>query len=259
MNKLKIKGKKGDIIKSIIPFRTICALSETKGMAISMKKNSGLIKIVATLCVIGLVFFLLNAFGLTDKLTDVKTMQAWFQSLGIWGYLAYILVYIVVAVFMLPASALTIIGGIAFGSIAGGLLSVTGATIGGTVAFIIARYVARDTILEKFCSNPIFKKIEEGAAKNGTNFLILTRLVPLFPYNVQNYAYGVTSINVFTFALVSFITMTPGSFIYAFLAGEIATNGFSIVLLVQFTIAGIVLFFISLIPNYFAKKKGIDI
>ncbi len=223
------------------------------------KKKNGLLKIGIAVAVIGVGIFLANYFGLVDFLTNIEAMQTWFNGLGLIGYVVYLLLYIVVAVFMIPASIFTIAGGIVFGSIAGGVLSVLGGTLGATVAFIVAKYIARDSIEAKFKDNPLFKKIDNGVKENGTSFLILTRLVPIFPYNVQNYAYGCTSMNVVTFALVSFITMAPGAFIYAFMAGEIVTNGVSVKLLVQFAIAGIILFLISLIPKAIAKKKGIKI
>jgi len=159
----------------------------------------------------------------------------------------------------LPASAVTIVAGITFGSVLGGVLALVSATIGACVAFLIAKYVARDTIIAKFGKNPLFKRIEEGVEQNGASFLILTRLVPVFPYNIQNYAYGLTSMKLSTFALVSFITMAPGAFIYAYIAGEIVAHGVSLRLLLQFTVAGLVLFGVSLIPKYIAKKKGITI
>jgi uncharacterized membrane protein YdjX (TVP38/TMEM64 family) len=223
------------------------------------KKKGGFGKIALIVAVIAVVFFVAKHFGLTDRLQDIPAMQAWFQSLGFIGYAVFIVLYVFVAVFMLPGAAFTIIAGITFGSVLGGILALVGATIGASAAFIVAKYVARDTIVNKFQGNAIFKKIEEGVKENGVSFLILTRLVPLFPYNVQNYAYGITSINLLTFAVVSFITMAPGAFIYAYMAGEIVANGFSIKLLIQFAIAGVILFLVSLIPKYIAKKKGISL
>lgn len=223
------------------------------------KKKDGMGKIIGLVGLIVVVFLLANQFSLVDKLKDINVLQVWFQNLGVVGYIVYIFVYILVAVFMFPAAAMTIAAGITFGSIPGAILALTGASIGACVAFIIAKYVARDLIVSKFSGNTVFKKIEKGVAENGTSFLILTRLVPIFPYNIQNYAYGVTSMNVVTFGLVSFITMAPGAFIYAFMAGEIATNGFSFKLLIQFAVAGLFLFIVSLIPKYIAKKKGISI
>ncbi len=215
-----------------------------------------LVVIIAVLAIAGLIFAAYQ-FGFIDFITNIDALQAYFEELGFVGYAIYILLYIVIAVCMFPASVFAIVAGITFGPLMGGILSLLGATIGATVAFLIAKYIARGFIVSKFEGNVIFKKIEDGVRENGTSFLILTRLVPAFPYNVQNYAYGITSMNVVTFAFVSLITMAPGAFIYAFMAGEIATNGFSITLLIQFAAAGVVLFLVSLIPKYIAKKKGI--
>jgi len=217
------------------------------------------VKLVLALLAVVAVIFLANRFGLIEELRDIEGLQQWFQELGAVGYLVYVLLYIAVAVFMLPASAVTIVAGITFGSIVGGVLALISATIGACVAFLIARYAARDTIVAKFGQNPLFKRIEDGVRENGTSFLILTRLVPVFPYNIQNYAYGLTAISLPTFALVSLVTMAPGAFIYAYMAGEIVAQGVSAGLLLQFAVAGLVLFGVSLIPKYIAKKKGIAI
>jgi uncharacterized membrane protein YdjX (TVP38/TMEM64 family) len=222
-------------------------------------KKGGLIKIIVIIAVIGIAFLIANQLGLVDQIQDFQAMQEWFQGFGLIGYIIYILVFILATVFMLPAFPLTIIAGITFGSIIGGILALTAATIGATAAFIVARYIARDMIVNKFQDNKVFKKIENGFEKNGVSFLILTRLVPVFPFNLQNYVYGLTSIKLPTFIVVSFITMAPGAFIYAFMAGEIVANGVSFRLLVQFAIAGVLLFLVSLIPKYIAKKKGIQL
>lgn len=222
-------------------------------------KKGGLTKLLIAVAVIVAVFILARQLGWIDKLQDIQGLQQWFQDLGFIGYAVYVLLFTVAAVFMLPASPITIVAGITFGSVLGGTLALIGATIGATIAFIISKYIARDAIVNKFEGNPFFAKIEKGVEENGTSFLILTRLVPVFPYNVQNYAYGVTSMKVTTFALVSLITMAPGAFIYAYMAGEIVTNGVSVQLLIQFAAAGIILFLVSLIPKFIAKKKGIKL
>jgi uncharacterized membrane protein YdjX (TVP38/TMEM64 family) len=221
-----------------------------------MNKN---LKIVLIIAVLALVFYGVYASGLIETLSSYEEFQAMISEAGSLGYVIYIVLYIISAVFSLPASVITISGGIVFGPILGGILALIGATIGASAAFLVARYLARDFIVGKFGNNAIFKKIEAGVEKNGTDFLILTRLVPIFPYNIQNYAYGVTNIKLPTFALVSMVTMAPGAFIYAYMAGEIAQNGVTPMLFVQLLIAGIILFGVSQIPKFFAKKKGIDI
>jgi len=223
------------------------------------RKKSGIVNIIIIAAVIAIVIIVAKLLGWTDRLQDIPAMQKWFQNLGIIGYAVFVLLYIAAAVFMLPAAPFTIIAGITFGSILGAILSLVGATIGAAAAFIVARYVARDAIVNKFKDNAIFAKIEEGVKQNGISFLILTRLVPIFPYNVQNYAYGITPINIATFTGISFICMAPGAFIYAYMAGEIVANGFSFKLMIQFAIAGLILFLVSLVPKYIARKKGIDL
>ena len=221
------------------------------------KQKGGVIKITAVAAVLVIVFILANQLGFVGKLKNIGALQEWFQGLGFIGYAVYLAIYVIVAVFMFPASAITIVAGITFGSVLGGILALLGATIGAAAAFIIAKYVARDAIVNKFGRNPIFKKIENGVKENGTSFLILTRLVPLFPYNIQNYAYGVTPMKLSTFIFVSLATMAPGAFIYAFMAGEIVTKGISVRLLIQFAAAGLILFGVSLIPKLITRKKVI--
>ena len=216
------------------------------------------VKLGIAAIVVAALVMILRQTGLLALLTDVEGLQTWISSFGALGYLIYMLIYVLACVFMLPGSALTIVAGIAFGPVMGGLLALVSATLGATVAFIVARFLLRNMILSKFGDNPIFKKIDDGVAQNGTSFLILTRLVPVFPFSLQNFAYGLTGINLVTYSLVSLVTMAPGAFIFAYMAGDIATNGVSPMLLVKFAGAGLVLFGVSLIPKYIAKKKGID-
>lgn len=220
-----------------------------------MNKKLRMVLIIVALVA---VFFILKQTGLLEILADFDSFRALIENAGALGYIIYLLLYIVVAVFSIPASIITIAAGIIFGPVLGGILALVGGTLGATAAFIVSRYIARDLIVDKFGENKIFKKIEDGVEKNGKDFLILTRLVPVFPYNIQNYAYGVTNLNIVTYTLISLVTMAPGAFIYAYMAGEIAENGMSTMLFVQLLIAGIILFGVSQIPKIIAKKKGID-
>lgn len=191
-------------------------------------------------------------------LQDIALMQQFFILLGLWGYLAFIAVSVLVSVCLLPGQFLAIVAGITYGWALGGALTVIGATIGSSVSFVIGKYLARDYIVSKFSGNPVFQKIEKGVTENGISFLILTRLVPVFPYAIQSYAYALTPMKAGVFTGISFITMLPASFIYAYLASEIVVSGFSLKLLIEFAVAGIVLFAISFIPKRLAKKKNIS-
>jgi uncharacterized membrane protein YdjX (TVP38/TMEM64 family) len=216
------------------------------------------LKIIIIVAVLVLIGYLLFSSGFVDIIKDPNKLQEFIEGYGIWGYLIFIGVFILVAVFSLPASAVTIVAGIAFGPILGAILALTGATLGAAAAFLVSRYLARDFIISKFGENAVFKKIESGVEKNGTDFLMITRLVPAFPYNIQNYAYGVTNMGFMKYFVITGICMAPGAFIYAFLAGEIATNGMSLQILGYLLIAGVVLFTVAKIPTFIAKKKGIE-
>ncbi|MDD7908851.1 MULTISPECIES: TVP38/TMEM64 family protein [Pseudovibrio] len=215
--------------------------------------------IVIAAIVVAALIYAAKQTGMLALLTDVQGLQAWISSFGAWSYIVFFLAFIAACVFMLPGSAFTIVAGIAFGPIIGAIISLLAATAGATAAFIVSRFLARGLILDKFGSNPIFKKIDDGVKENGMSFLILTRLVPVFPFSLQNYAYGLTGISFWTYVLVSLVTMAPGAFIFAYMAGDIATNGVSVMLLVKFAVAGLILFGVSLIPKYIAKKRGIDL
>ncbi|GAL11260.1 DedA family inner membrane protein YdjX [Vibrio astriarenae] len=217
-----------------------------------------IVKILLAVLAIAAVIFGAKQTGLLEIITDIRSLQEWIAGFGIWGYLVFVAAFVFACVFMLPGSAFTIVAGIVFGPVKGALLALFSATLGATVAFLCARFIFRDLILKKFGDNPIFKKIDDGVAQNGSSFLILTRLVPVFPFSLQNYAYGITGLKLGTYVLVSLVTMAPGAFIFAYMAGDIATNGVSAMLLVKFAGAGLVLFGMSLIPKYIAKKKGIN-
>ncbi len=218
------------------------------------KKWKSLLLIVGLLAIAGVLY----TSGAFNTISDYASFRKLIESTGVLGYAIYIGVYIIAAVFSVPASIITISAGLIFGPVLGAFLSLTGATVGGTCAFLIARYIARDAIIKRFGHLAIVKKIEDGVKKNGKDFLIFTRLVPFFPYTIQNYAYGLTSMSLLTFFVVSYITMAPGSFIYAYMAGDIAENGVRPSLFIKLAVAGIVLFLLSQLPKIFAKRKHID-
>lgn len=211
-------------------------------------------KILAFIVLVVLVIFLAYQFGFVDFLTDIAGLRAYLENLGWVGYLIFILLSVVVAVFLLPGQFLAIVGGLAYGGLLGGTLTIIGASLGASISFIIGKYVARDYILRRFGNDATFQKIEKGVSENGISFLIFTRLVPIFPYAIQSYAYAMTPMSVKKFSLISFATMMPASFIYTFMASEIASKGVSLTLLMELTVAGILLALLAYLPKRFSKK-----
>lgn len=177
---------------------------------------------------IGLSVLLVVAIALAwlnrDQLT-AKAVTAWVERSGMWGPAVFIGIYTIAPALFLPGSVLTLAGGALFGPLTGALLSLTGATAGATVAFLVARYLAAAWVERRVSGR--LQEIKEGVEREGWRFVAFVRLVPLFPFNLLNYALGLTRLSVQTFAVTSFITMAPGALAYAYLgdAGREAVSG----------------------------------
>jgi uncharacterized membrane protein YdjX (TVP38/TMEM64 family) len=152
-------------------------------------------------------------------------IEAWVARLGPWGPLAFIGVYLVAPALFLPGSVLTLAGGALFGVVNGALLSLAGATAGATLAFLIARYLAADWVERRVSGR--LHEIKAGVEREGWRFVAFVRLVPIFPFNLLNYALGLTRIPVVTFTVTSLVTMAPGAVAYAYLGyvGREAVTG----------------------------------
>lgn len=152
---------------------------------------------------------------------------AWVESLGAWGPIAFIGIYNLATVLFLPGSLLTLGGGAIFGLVQGSIFVFVAATLGATFAFLIGRYLARDAIAKKIDGNQKFKAIDEAIAKEGLKIVFLTRLSPVFPFNLLNYALGLTKVSLKDYVMGS-LGMLPGTILYVYLgslAGDLAMLG----------------------------------
>ena len=139
---------------------------------------------------------------------DAESLRKNVASLGALAPLAFVLLYTVAPALFLPGLPLTIAGGILFGPIWGVVYSIIGATFGASLAFMVSRYVARDWISKKL-TGPRWQRLDRSVAKNGWKIVAFTRLVPLFPFNLLNYAFGLTPIRFLPYAVTSFVCMLP--------------------------------------------------
>ncbi len=149
-----------------------------------------------------------------DKL-DASVLEQWVASSGSAGPLVFMLVYIIGTVFFLPGSVLTLAGGALFGPIWGTFYTINAATLGAGISFLIARYIASDWATNK--SKGMVKNMIDGVDHEGWRFVAFVRLVPLFPFNLLNYALGVTRIKFSHYMLASYICMLPGAAAYTYL------------------------------------------
>ena len=139
-----------------------------------------------------------------------------------WGLVApvaFMLLYALSVVALVPASVLTMAGGAVFGLMRGVAFSFGGALLGSTVAFLLGRYVARRVIERKLATMPRFAAIDRAVSAQGRRIVFLLRLSPIVPFNFLNYALGVTSISIKDFAIAS-AGMLPGAVMYAY-AGKV--------------------------------------
>lgn len=208
--------------------------------------------------IIIVVMGLLMFYYREEILANFNNLKSLIINLGYLGYLVFIILFIIAALFSLHGSILAILGGLVYGPILGGILSAIGATIGACASFIVARYLFKDYLDDKLANNKFYHKINEGIDKNGTDYLIITRLVILFPYNIQNYIYGLTNISFKKYTIISFFTMIPGTFLYTYLAGELANNNFSLTTetFIKVLIASILLAGLAILPKLYYEKKG---
>ena len=154
-----------------------------------------------------------------------QALESWVQQFGAAGPLVFMAVYAVGTVLFLPGSVLTLAGGALFGPVWGTFYNVTGAALGATLAFLIARYLASDWVSHK--ASGWMKQLMDGVEKEGWRFVAFVRLMPLFPFNLLNYALGITRISLLHFIIASYLFMLPGALAYTYLgyAGREAIAG----------------------------------
>ncbi|SXG95641.1 DedA family inner membrane protein YdjX [Klebsiella variicola] len=182
-------------------------------------------------------------------------MQETLRHHGAWSYLVYVALFITATLCLIPGSLLMIAGGVLFGPLTGSLLSFAAATVASSLSFLIARWLGRDLLQRYVGHTAVFQAIERGIARSGSDFLILTRLVPLFPYNIQNYAYGLTAIPFWPFTLISAVTILPGLVIYSVMASELAREGATLAFALKLSLAGGLLFALVQMGKRFARAR----
>ena len=161
-----------------------------------------------------LVAGLAVSFHYRDQL-DPARFQTWIESAGLAAPLLFMLVYALGTVFFLPGSLLTLAGGAIFGPVWGTLYNLTGATLGAALAFLLARYLAGEWVERR--TGGRLRQLKEGVENEGWRFVAFVRLVPLFPFNLLNYALGLTRIPFLQYVVASWLFMLPGAVAYTYL------------------------------------------
>jgi uncharacterized membrane protein YdjX (TVP38/TMEM64 family)/rhodanese-related sulfurtransferase len=156
---------------------------------------------------------------------DLAMLDAWLGSLGLWAPVGYVALYALATIAFVPGVLLSLTGGALFGPLWGTIWNLIGATVGATLAFLAARYIAGEWVTRK--AGGLLKRLIDGVDAEGWRFVAFVRLVPLFPFNLSNYALGLTHIPLHHYVIATLICMVPGAVAYTWLghAGREALAG----------------------------------
>jgi len=218
----------------------------------------GWIRPVIILLLVAAGIIAARALGLGD-LIRVENVARLKQLIGSYGALApvvFIAGYILAVVFFVPGLPITVLGGVAFGPLWGTLYVWLAATIGAGLAFLAARYGVRSAVERWVAASPRLRKLDRQVGEHGWRIVMLTRLVPLFPFNLQNYAYGLTRIGFWPYLITSFICMLPATAAFTFAGGALSEGRGDVKrTLLYLAIAGVLLVLISLIPRWLQRRS----
>lgn len=203
--------------------------------------------------------FLLRGLGVTEYLSEenIGALRDRVDALGVWGPAVYIVVYILGCLLFLPGLALTLVSGI-FGVAMGTVYVSIASTTGAALSFLLARTALRPVVERWAEDNPAFRKIDDGVEEHGWRMVMITRLVPLFPFNLQNYAYGLTKVSFPVYVGVSWLCMLPGTVAYVAASGSIISGEGDVKkTLAYLGVAAIFFVVLSLIPSFLKRKYNV--
>jgi uncharacterized membrane protein YdjX (TVP38/TMEM64 family) len=176
---------------------------------------------LALLVAIAAMTVVAPALGLGERIGELR---AWIDGLGPAGPLAFALVYAAAVTVAVPASLLTVAAGAMFGSLVGVATVLAGATLGAAASFAVARWFARDAITTWLGGNARFARLDRLTERHGALVVALTRLVPVFPFSLLNYGFGLTCVPFRTYLGWSVVCMLPGTVLYV-VGADAVTRG----------------------------------
>lgn len=154
----------------------------------------------------------------------LPALASWVAGQGVLGPVVFIAAYALATVALVPGSLLTLAAGAVFGVVAGVAYVFAGAVLGSTLAFLVARYAARTAVERRIRDDPRFERIDAAIGRSGRKIVFLLRLSPVLPYNLLNYALGLTRVRLRDYVIAS-LGMLPGTFLYVYsgrVVGDVA-------------------------------------
>lgn len=215
--------------------------------------------LVVTLLALALAVVLARVLGLTElvRLENLVRLRERIDGFGPWAPVVFILGYVAAVVAFVPALPLTILGGLVFGAAWGTVYVAIAATAGACLSFLVARYAARAVVERWIAGYPALARMDRAVARHGFRIVMITRLVPIFPFNLQNYAYGLTSIGFGAYAVTSFFCMLPGTLAFTAAAGAVVAGAWDARrMLALLAVAGVLLVALSLLPRWLRGRSA---
>jgi uncharacterized membrane protein YdjX (TVP38/TMEM64 family) len=192
-----------------------------------MIRRSGLIRMAAAFAVVVPLVIVGRQPGVREALLAALR---WVEGQGAAGVVVFVVLYVILCVLFIPGSLLGLGAGAIYGLARGTALVSLSSTLGATAAFLLGRSFARGWVAQRLAGNARFAAIDAAVGREGWKIVALTRLSPVFPFNLLNYAYGLTRVSLRDYVLASWTGMFPGTVLYVYLgslAGHLAALGTS--------------------------------
>jgi uncharacterized membrane protein YdjX (TVP38/TMEM64 family) len=207
-----------------------------------MRKRSWVFKIVILVAIIGGLLWLNHSvLHLSPPM-----IQKWIISFGWAAPVVYILIYTFRPLILFPASILSLTGGLAFGPFWGTIYTVVGATMGAVLSFIVARILGKRLVRQKRTSQ--WNKVEKQIGERGFHYIVVLRLIPLFPFDLVSYASGVSKVRLTAFFFGTLIGIIPGTFAYNYLGSSIVDGKLRVII-------ALAVFILAITIPMFLKRK----
>jgi uncharacterized membrane protein YdjX (TVP38/TMEM64 family)/Fe-S oxidoreductase len=235
----------------------VAATRERKFTGKEEQKRGGAIKFILFLLCLAAVVITVKATGASRYLEE-QTLRAWIEGAGIMAPIVYMLLYTLAPVLFLPGLPITVVGGVLFGPFWGVVYTIVGATMGASVAFLVSRYLAREWVEGKL-KNPRWNRLDEGVERHGWKVVAFTRLVPLFPFNLLNYAFGLTRIAFRQYVVATFVCMLPACIAFIVFSSsllDLIRGKVSLTFVAGLLLVVIVSLFPAIYRHYISKKGG---
>ena len=217
-------------------------------------------KPLVLLAVIGVILTLDRSYGWSDYLGDTENLQ-FLLDIVRENLLEAMLIYTVITVvgcvvLALPGITFAVFAGLLFGPWLGTLVCLLATTLGAVLAFLVGRFFLRDSIKPLVMKNRWMKKVLfDDTGRSDIVVLMITRLVPIFPYNLQNFAYGITDISLSAYTIYTFLFMLPGVALFTIGSAGFTAEGNR---WMYFAAAGIILTVVFML-GWFVRKKYLEI